>query len=219
MTKANYKTQLPILLALGSVWGLLEAGMGMALRGSCAYMTTGSIMTGVALFFFAASFAYSRNMLSIGLVFLTATLFKLLDAFLLHLPIIHGAIANPIFGFLTEGIAFLFILAFLNESLKTKRYGQALFGGVSALVAVNLFPLVKFATGISACVYPGTQYPTALYFAPIAIGLSLITCPLGFATGEKIAQLQSEPVPRRLLLPANAVAIISLAGLVLLRVT
>jgi hypothetical protein len=176
-------------------------------------------MTGVALFFFAASFAYSRNMLSIGLVFLTATLFKLLDAFLLHLPIIHGAIANPIFGFLTEGIAFLFILAFLNESLKTKRYGQALFGGVSALVAVNLFPLVKFATGISACVYPGTQYPTALYFAPIAIGLSLITCPLGFATGEKIAQLQSEPVPRRLLLPANAVAIISLAGLVLLRVT
>ena len=218
MTKSNLKSQLPIILALGSVWGLLEAGIGMALRGSCAYMTTGSIMTGITFFFFAASFAYSRNLWSIGLVFLTASIFKLLDAVLLHLPIMHGAIANPIFGFVTEGIAFLFILAILNESLKTKRYDQAIFGGVSALVAVNLFPLVKFATGISACVYPGTQYPTALYFAPIAIGLSLVTCPLGFAAGENIAQWQSEPVPRRLLIPANAVAIISLAGLVLLRV-
>ncbi|MDI6783246.1 MAG: hypothetical protein QME64_04010 [bacterium] len=219
MPKSYLKSQLPIILALGSVWGLAEAGMGMYLRGTCAYMTTGSIMTGIAIFFFAASFAYSRNIWSIGIVFLIASLFKLVDAFFLHLPILHGAIANPIFAFFTEGIAFLFIFAILNESLKTKRYGQALFGGVSALVAVNLFPLVKFATGISACVYPGTQYPTALYFAPIAIGLSLITCPLGFAAGEKIAQLQSEPVPRRLLLPANMVAIISLAGLVLLRVT
>ena len=217
MTKSHFKSQLPILLALGSVWGLMEAGMGMYLRGTCAYMTTGSIMTGVAIFFFAASFAYSRNLWSIGLVFLTASIFKLLDAFLLHLPIIHGAIANPIFGFFTEGITFLFIFAILNESLKTKRYGQALFGGVSALVAVNLFPLVKFATGISACVYPGTQYPTALYFAPIAIGLSLITCPLGFAAGEKIAVLKSEPFLHRLWIPANAVSAISLAVLVFLR--
>jgi hypothetical protein len=218
MTNSKFKSQLPVLLALGSVWGLMEAGMGMGLRGSCAYMATGSIMTGVAIFFFAASFAYSRNLWSIGIVFLTATIFKLLDAYLLHLPILHGAIANPIFGFFTEGIAFLFILAILSKSLRTKRYGQSIFGGTAALVAVNLFPLVRFATGISACVYPGTQYPTALYFAPIAIGISLFTCPLGFAAGEKIAQFQSEPVQHRLLIPANAVAIISLAVLILLRV-
>jgi hypothetical protein len=218
MSKTNIKSQLPVLLALGAIWGFMETGMGAYLKGVCSYMTTGSIMTGVALGFFAASFAYSRKIGSVALVFIVAAIFKTLDAFLLHLPILSGAIANPIFGFFTEGLAFLFILAILSESLKSKRYGQSIWGGTAALVAVNLFPLVRFATGISACVYPGTQYPTALYFAPIAIGLSLLTCPLGFAAGEKIAQYQSEPARHRLLIPANAVAIISLAGLILLRV-
>jgi hypothetical protein len=218
MANSNFKSQLPILLALGAIWGFMETGMGAYLKGVCSYMTTGSIMTGIALGFFAASFAYSRKIWSVAIVFIVAAIFKTLDAMLLHLPIMSGAIANPIFGFLTEGLAFLFILAILNESLKSKRYGQAIWGGTAALVAVNLFPLVKFATGITACVYPGTQYPTALYFAPIAIGLSLLTCPIGFAVGEKLALFQSAPTRHRLLIPANTVAIISLAGLVLLRI-
>jgi len=58
---------------------------------------------------------------------------------------------------------------------------------MSALVAVNLFPLVKFATGLPACVVPGTQYPLALYYAPWAIAISAITCPLGMMLGEKFS--------------------------------
>src|SRR4030065_519775 len=58
-------------------------------------------------------------------------------------------------------------------------------GGV--LLVLNLFPLVRFATGIPACVYPGTGYPLSLYYAPIAVGLSFLTVPLGFWIGEQIA--------------------------------
>lgn len=217
MTKTNYKSQLPILLALGSIWGFMETGMGLYLKGVCAFMTTGSIMTGIAIFFFAASFAYSRNIWSIALVFFVATLFKTLDALLLHLPILSGAIANPIFGFFTEALAFIFILTIFNETLKTKRYGQMIFGGVSSLVAVNLFPLAKFATGIPACVYPGTQYPTSLYFAPIAILISLLSCPVGFAVGEKLAALQTKPISRFIWIPAHSTAILSLLLLISIR--
>ncbi|MCX7919274.1 MAG: hypothetical protein N3A72_06650 [bacterium] len=219
MEKQSIKLQLPIILALGSIWGLLEAAMGMALRGSCAYMITGSVMTGIAIIFFAISFAYSRNVWSIGLIFLTTTGFKLLDAYLLHLPFMHGAVANPIFGFLTESLAFLLIFAILDESLKSKRYGQAILGGLTALVAVNLFPLVKFVTGIPACIYPGTQYPLSLYFAPVAIGLSCITCPIGFALGEKLAEWQTKPVSRFIWIPANSTVILSLLLLLTMRLT
>lgn len=217
MAKASVKSQLPILLALGSIWGFMETGMGAYLKGVCSYMTTGSIMTAVAIGFFAASFAYSRKIWSAALVFIVAAIFKSLDAVLLHIPIISGAIANPIFGFFTEGVAFLFILAILNDSLKSKRYGQSIWGGTAALVAVNLFPLVKFATGISACVYPNTQYPTALYFAPIAIGLSLLTCPIGFIVGEKLAALETKSAPQLIHFPANSTAVLSLLVLVTMR--
>ncbi|MFB3896233.1 MAG: hypothetical protein ACE14V_08020 [bacterium] len=217
MATSNLKSQLPILIALGSIWGLMETGMGAYLKGVCAYMTTGSIMTAVALGFFATSFAYSRKIWSLAFVFIIAALFKSIDAYLLHIPIMSGAIANPIFGFFTEGLAFLFIFAILSGSLKSKRYGQSIWGGTAALVAINLFPLVKFATGIPACVYPNTQYPTALYFAPIAIGLSLLTCPIGIIVGEKLSALETKTAPQFIHFPANSAAVLSLLALITMR--
>ena len=50
------KSELGMILILGSIWGFSEAALGMGLR-SCASFVSGSIMTGVALFFMAASWA------------------------------------------------------------------------------------------------------------------------------------------------------------------
>lgn len=179
------------VVMLGAVWGLSEAAMGMGLR-TCASSFSGTIMTGIALFFMAASWVLTRNIFGIALLVSVASLFKLVDAFLLSLPIQHGAIANPIFAFFMEGLAFLVLFWIFNEKLRQKTGGQALFGGMAALLAINLFPLVKYATGIPACVFPGTGYPLALYHAPWAVLLSSLTVPLGFLTGEKIKSLEFE---------------------------
>jgi len=146
-------------------------------------------MTGVALFFMAASWASTRKVLSIALLILVASLFKLFDAFLLSLPVLHGAVANPIFAFVMEGLAIILLLSIFSQKLKGKAHGQALLGGMAALVAVNLFPLVKFATGIPACVVPATGYPLSLYYAPLAVALSLVTVPAGFWVGERMESL------------------------------
>ena len=169
---------------LGSVWGLSEAALGMGLR-SCASLVSGSLMTGVALFFIAASWTATRRVIGIALLVIIASLFKMFDAILLSLPIRHGSIGNPIFAFFMEGIAFLILIMIFKSTLNQKRSGQALLGGTSALVAVGLYPLVRFATGIPACVYPGTSIPLSIYFAPLAIVLSAFTVPLGFWAGEK----------------------------------
>jgi hypothetical protein len=216
--------QIPNIIILGAVWGLAEASLGLGLQ-KCASLASGSIMTAVALFFIAATWILTRHFIGLVIAVFLVSLMKMFDAFLLSLPLRHGAVANPIFAFWTEALAFLVIVLVLKETLVQKKSGQAVLGGLSALAAVNLFPLARFATGIPACIFPGTNYPLSLYYAPLAVGLSLLTVPLGFLVGEKIAVAQAKQValgrmrasryivtPAALILCLLIIAIIHLAG-------
>jgi hypothetical protein len=195
MTKSS--DRLNVLIAAGSLWGLGEAGLGMYLRGTCAHAFTGSIMTGVALFFVSMGLAYTRKWHAALIVLGLAVAFKLTDALLLDLPVLHGAIINPIFALVTEALALVFLFAVVDTRLKEKLHGKAIFGGVSALLAVNLFPLAQYVTGIPVCVAPGTGYPMSLYHAPVAVGVSIVTCPLGMILGERLAAGAVEPIKLR----------------------
>ncbi|MBA7564621.1 hypothetical protein ES708_06284 [subsurface metagenome] len=185
MEKTILKSHLGIAIILGSVWGFAEAALGMGLR-SCAALVSGSLMTGVALFFISAGWVATRRFFVPILIVLIACFFKLFDALLLSLPVKHGAIANPIFALLMEGLAFLILVAFFNKNRWQKKSARALLGGGTALIAISLFPLVKFATGIPACIFPGTLVPLSIFFSPVAVVLSAFTVPLGFLAGEKI---------------------------------
>ncbi|MGD2294914.1 MAG: hypothetical protein PVF22_03675 [Candidatus Aminicenantes bacterium] len=190
MDKKSPKSYAGIVIVLGAVWGLSEAALGMWLK-NCASSVSGSVMTGYALLFIAASWIFSRRVLGVVLLVVVASLFKLFDAFLLSLPIQHGAVANPIFAFILEGTVFLFLVALFKQTLLKKRAGQGLLGGTAALGAVGLFPLVKFVTGIPACVVPGSNIPLSLYYAPLAICLSFLTVPLGFWLGQRLESVLS----------------------------
>jgi hypothetical protein len=214
--KTSLSTSLGFLIVCGSVWGLSEAALGLTLE-SCAKLVSGSIMTGVAFFFIAAAWTRTKRVLGPAIVVACALAFKLLDALFLGLPLKHGAVANPMFAFVTEGLAFMIIVPFLAEAWRQRAVGRAFLGGASALLAVNLFPLVKFATGISACVVAGGTMPLSLYYAPIAIGASLITVPLGFWAAAKAETLEGRlRAAGRVLVPAAA-AVLCLALQAVLR--
>jgi hypothetical protein len=213
MSQTPQKTNWGPILVLGGLWGLSEAALGMYLR-QCASTVSGSLMTGAALFFLAAAWAVSPRVKTAALMVGIAAGFKFFDALLLGLPVLHGAIGNPIFAIAMEGAAFALIVSIISKSLAGKAAGQGLAGGLAALVAVNLFPLVKFATGVAPCV-TGTSYPLSLYYAPIAVALSALTVPLGFRAGAALAALESRPACLRWASPA-ALAL-SLGVLVLLR--
>jgi hypothetical protein len=185
MDKINHKSDLGIALILGSIWGLSEAALGFGLH-RCAVNMSGSLMTGVALFFICTSWVATRRLYIPIVTVLIACLFKLFDAVLLDQQIISGSVANPIFGFLTEGLASIFLIAILTERRLTKRYSRVMLGAGSALIAICLFPLVKFVTGIPACLYASTSIPLSIFFGPVAIGFSAITVPMAFPAGEKI---------------------------------
>jgi hypothetical protein len=185
----------------------------MSLR-QCASTVSGSLMTGAALFFLAAAWAISPRVKTIAAMAGLAVGFKLFDALLLGLPVLHGAIGNPIFAIVMEGAAFMLILGVVSKTVAGKAAGQGLSGGLAALVAVNLFPLVKFATGVAPCV-TGTSYPLSLYYAPIAVALSALTVPLGLLAGNALASLETRPARLRWLSPATVA--LSLGALALLR--
>lgn len=223
MNKPIFKSHLSMIVVLGSVWGLSEAALGMGLR-SCAASVSGSIMTGVALFFMAAGWAVSKRAVAVFFMVLIAAFFKMFDALLLSLPLNHGAIGNPIFAFVMEAIAFVIIISMLKEKMAKRPGGQALLGGLAAVLAVNLFPLVKFATGVPACLAPGTAYPLSLYYIHFAVLTSLMSVPLGFFVGEKIEVLQSQWVRTQSMRKLNivlspAVLILCLIIITLLRLT
>jgi len=213
MSQLPQKTDWAPVLVFGSLWGLSEAALGMFLR-QCASTMSGSIMTGAALFFLAAAWAISPRVKTIAAMAGLAAAFKLFDALLLGLPVLHGAIGNPIFAIVMEGAAFVLIMSVVSRPLAGRTLGRGLSGGLTALVAVNLFPLVKYATGVPACV-TGTSYPLSLYYAPIAIALSALTVPLGLLAGQALASFEMRPAGVRWLSPA-AVAL-SAGALALIR--
>ncbi len=207
------------LVILGSLWGLSEAALGMGLR-QCASTVSGSLMTGVAFLFLATAWMIASRVPALILVVACAIVFKLFDAVLLGLPLSHGAIGNPIFAILMEGVAFFLIITVVRRSLARGPLGQGLVGAFGALVAVNLFPLVKFATGVPACVVPGTAYPLSLYYAPLAVIVSSITVPIGFWLGAQAANFEARTAPlslRRLRWISPAAFALCLVALALLR--
>ncbi len=185
MTPESRRLPLGTLIALGSIWGLAEAGLGLGLD-ACARAISGSVMTGVALFFISASWARTKRVAGPAIVTAIALAFKLFDAIWLGQPVMSGKIGNPMFAFVTEAAAFVVIALLIAEAWRKGVAGRAALGGLSALAAVNLFPLVRFATGVPACVAPGSAMPLSLVYAPIAVAFSAATVPLGFLAAAKL---------------------------------
>ena len=221
MIKNISKSHLGLVVVLGSVWGLSEAVLGMGLR-SCAAFVSGSLMTGAALFFLAAGWMISRRVVGIVVMVLIASAFKMFDALLLSLPLSHGAIGNPIFAFFMEAAAFVILISLIRQKMTEKPAGQAIMGGLTAVLAVNLFPLVKYATGVPACVVAGTTYPLSLYYLHVAVLASMVTVPLGFWLGSKARSFESRMLNLRAkskldLVISPAILILCLAILAVLR--
>jgi hypothetical protein len=180
------------IVILGSVWGLSECALGAGLK-ACASSISGSVMTAAALFFMAAAWVSGRKAVNVALLITVVILFKMFDALLLGLPLRSGAIANPIFAFILEGAGFLFVTALL-PALRGRPEIRGVFrGGASALIAVATFPLVKFATGIPACVVAGSTVPLAWAYAPLAVGLSMWTVPIGLKTAMNARAFTARP--------------------------
>jgi hypothetical protein len=171
------------IIMIGSVWGLVEATVGIGLRGSCARFLSGSLLTGTSLLFFSCAYTLSRRLLFVAMLPVIAGLFRLYAGLLLRQPIISGAVANPLYAFFMEALAFCAVIYLIKRSHVTSVFGGSLAGMTAAVLAANLFLPVKWVTGIPACVVPGTSFPLCIWGLPVAVGVAAVSTPLGLALG------------------------------------
>jgi len=185
------KLDLHFFIIMGVLWGLAEVSLPIIIKSVCNYKISGSVMTGIAIFFIASTYYFSnRKKIGLGILLGIALFFKLLNVFIFNNSGINEAFLNPAFGFIIEIFAFILIVQIIDKKFSDTFPKNMITGALIALLAVNIFPYVSYFTPCPACLMKGTaSYPLSLYYAPISIILSMFTFPLGSFVGEKLKNL------------------------------
>jgi len=191
MNKSKAYSHMDVILALGAIWGLSEGMLGLWLH-RCASVYSGAVMTGLAFLYMSFAWSLTRRILPLAILLLMVILFKMLDVVFLSAPFVSGTIANPIFAFFTEVLAFAVIVLILGDRFFSRRNSRLVAGAGSALFATLLFPFVGLFTTVPGCLFPGTSVPQSIVTTPLAIIIALVTVPLGFFLSEKYQQLLPE---------------------------
>lgn len=195
------------ILMFGSLWGLIEASVGVALRGTCGRLYCGSILTGCSLLFFSGAFVVSRRVWLLMLLPVIAGLFRLYTGFLLHQRVVSGAVANPIYAFFVEGLVFCALIWIVREQRLGSLVSRGVAGAAAAGLAAVFFVPVKLFTTIPACVVPWSSTPLAIWGMPVAMAFGAAAMPLGFALGQWVrGQLLVSGRREALLVPLGAAA-------------
>lgn len=181
--------------AMGSLWGVQECFAGVALRGGCARFYSGALLTGLSLFYLAAAWRATSARLPLILLPALAAGFRIYAALILGKPIISGAVANPVFAFAMEALAFALIISLPFVAAKRSLVAGAGAGIAAAALGSLLFLPVGRVTGIPACVLPGTQIPLALWGLPVAMAAGAAAFPLGARLGERLSVWSAAPAP------------------------
>lgn len=181
MDRKSITSHWGMILAIGSLWGIMEFGAGMGLQ-KCATLATGAVLTGLSFFWLSLVWSATKRLIPILIIVLIAMMFKWLDTLLLNIAWNHGSVLNPMFAFLTAMAGFMLFIGLFRKKFFQNRLSRILTGGGAALIAMSIFPLVKFASGTPACTFAATNIPLSVLTAPIAIVIAMITVPLGHRT-------------------------------------
>ena len=187
MNKIALKSNLGLIMAIGSIWGLTEFAFGLGLQ-KCATLYTGAVLTGLAMFWLSFIWSTTRSIVPVLIIVGIAMAFKWLDALLLQVAWNHGSIANPIYAFFTIMLGFVLLMGLFRKQFTKSLINRVLLGAGAAAISCALFPLAKFATGNPACLYAATNIPLVIFTAPVAIILSMITVPLGFSAATRYSE-------------------------------
>ncbi len=190
MTTSSIKSNMGIIVATGSVWGLTEFAAGMGLQ-QCAALYTGAILTGISFFWVSFTWSITRRLFPLLMIAVMAVMFKFLDALLLPVAWNHGSILNPVYALFTILVSFSLLIALFKNRFLRSLAGRIITGAGAAIIAVALFPLVRFVTGSPACLYASSTIPLAIYTSPVTIGISMITVPLGYRLAQWYTTKQS----------------------------
>ena len=197
------------ILVFGSIWGLLEATLGGFLH-LIIFPNKGAIMSGIGVAIMASALAVYRKpvmLLGIGIV---AASFKLLNVWLLFVPIGAIHIINPAMAIIFESLTFSIVAVFLMDRISRNALvgvgAGVLVGLISATVWVYFAIYVMNAPLYARVVFTAGEFIANQGVVQAAFWGMLL--PLGYLTGTKLGLLTSPALTRRALYYGTAAATI-----------
>jgi len=179
----------------GAIWGTIEIFGGALLKGTAPEIT-GSVMTALAGFVLVVVYGLTRNYLAYFATVLLASGFRIINSLTWHLPAVHLGFGNHVFGMVTEAVALALFLTLLKNNLHRPAY-QRLIGVSFPFLSALLFPLVRLITGNPACLFRNSGIAVAWVFAPLAMILGALLCPIAF----QLANYLKEKIVPQLAVP------------------
>lgn len=181
------------ILVFGSIWGLLEATLGGAMH-LVNFPNTGAIMGGVGMAVMGLSLALYRKPLMLMGIGAIAASFKLLNVWLLLIPINVPHIINPVAAILLEAIAFSLVASLLMNWMTKNPYtfvwGVVLAGMLSAFS----FALVAvYVTHIPITTQSGIDSVREFVISNglVQAIFAGVLAPLGYLAGKKLTLITS----------------------------
>ncbi len=187
------KKGLGISVLLGSVWGLLECGLGIGLKACASSISRLGDDGGGLVFHRRGLGAPGRKRSTSRSSSLSRSAFKMFDALLLGLPIGSSAVVHPAFAFVLEGAALVGLGTLVVRYLWRSRMSRVFWGGASAFVAAAAFPAGQIRFGDAGLRGSRERDPSGLGLHAAGHGLSMLTVPLGIGASEKSLGFAARP--------------------------
>jgi hypothetical protein len=200
------------ILVFGSIWGFFEATLGGFLN-MIIFPNKGAIMGGIGMAIMGAALAIYRKPAMLAGIGIVAASFKLLNVWLLFVPISAIYVINPAMAIILESLAFSLVVAFLMNRIEKNVYvgvWAAFLAGLISVTAYGYFnvyimhaPLFE-RMGVSSIpeFIAGHGVIQAVFFGVLA--------PLGYVIGRRLAATTFPVLARRSVYYATSVAIICL---------
>jgi len=198
------------ILIFGSIWGFFEATLGGFLN-MIIFPNKGAIMGGIGMAIMGIALAIYRKPAMLPGIGIVAASFKLLNVWLLFVPISAVYIINPATAIFLESLAFSAVMVFVINRMEKNVYVGVWAAILAGLISVSIYgyfnvyvmdaPLFE-RMGVSSVPEFIASHGViqAVFFGVLA--------PLGYVIGKKLTNLHFPVLARRPLYYATSAAII-----------
>ena len=129
------------VLVFGSIWGLLEATLGGFFH-LINFPNTGAIMGGVGMAVLGAALATYKKPIMLPGIGIIAASFKLLNVWILFVPVNVPHIINPVAAIILESLAFSLVATFLMNRMEKSDYTGVWAAVLAGIVSASAFACV-----------------------------------------------------------------------------
>jgi len=197
------------ILVFGSIWGLFEATLGGFLN-LVLFPNKGAIMAGIGMAIMGTALAIYRRPAMLAGIGIVAASFKLLNVWLLFVPINGVQVINPAMAIIFESLAFGLVAAFLMKRITTSSLASIGAGALAGFISATAY--VYFAIYVTHSDKLGRVINTPQAFITnqgvMQAAFFGIFLPRGILLGQKLATMTFPALTRRSLYYAASAAVI-----------